>query len=127
LFVEFPCHCPVACTDKHEKQGGRTGKLLKIGLGSHRVNRLIRLEELGLKNVWRKFNRKIPEQCQKFKKATQSRPLTFRNLLSTFVVLIIGIGISILVFVIELLVAHYPWIKRVRFIFRKRENNIMMR
>ena len=39
LFGEFPCHCPVACTDSHEKQGGRTGKLLKIGLGNHRVNK----------------------------------------------------------------------------------------
>ena len=27
----------MACTDNPEKQGGRTGKLLKIGLGSHRV------------------------------------------------------------------------------------------
>ena len=87
--------------------------------------RLIRLEEVGLKIAWRKFNMNTPEQCRKLQKTTQNRPLTFRNLQSTFAVLIIGLVISILVFVIELLIARYPWMKT--FIFRNRENNIMMK
>ena len=78
-------------------------------------HRLLELLEIGLIEYWDTWFRPMPGQCLKYiknagsqtssSKTEQRHRLTFKNLAGAFIVLLVGIGLSLLAFVYELIMA----------------------
>ena len=78
-------------------------------------HRLLELLEIGLIDYWDALFHPVPGQCMNnlknagartsSSKTEQHHRLTFKNLAGAFIVLLVGIGLSLLAFVYELIMA----------------------
>ncbi len=69
------------------------------------TNRILELQQIGLVGFWDTWFRPMPPQCngksQSGNKKKEQLPLSLKNLSATFLVLLAGLGLSLLVFLGE--------------------------
>jgi hypothetical protein len=73
------------------------------------VKRILELQEAGLVNYWDTWFRPMPPQCngkpQMGSKKTKLSPLSMNNLTGAFLVLLVGLSLSILAFLVEKIIS----------------------